>query len=169
MKKVIELLFVLTCLLAIPLSAQAHKARYHSIFIYNFCKYIEWPEGETDKIIIGVFGSVEVTQILQQMADRNKGKGLNIEVLPITTLSSVEKCNVVYVAFEESERMHEIIQATNSKPILLITDNPGSAYLGSVINFTERDGGVRFELNQKSASERGLKISECLLKLAILV
>jgi hypothetical protein len=51
MKKVIELLFVLTCLLAIPLSAQAHKARYHSIFIYNFCKYIEWPEGETDKII----------------------------------------------------------------------------------------------------------------------
>jgi hypothetical protein len=169
MKKGLLLLAALVYLMASSQTALAHKARYHSIFIYNFCKYIHWPEGDSSRFVIGVFGSSEVTACLEQMVVSNKGKGLSIEVRQIDAIASVKECNVLYVATEESGRMPEIIEATTDMPILLITDYPGLAYKGSVINFTVQEGGVRFELNKKNAADRGLKVAECLQKLAIVV
>ena len=46
-------------------SSQAQKEKFHSIFLYNFSKYVKWPENHTDGIFtIGVFGNSAIEKEL---------------------------------------------------------------------------------------------------------
>jgi hypothetical protein len=151
-------------------SAWAQKEKFHSIFIYNFSKYVKWPDGQSSgKFVIGVFGSSSIKKDLEAMASTKKVNGITIEVKQFDSTAGIDECNILYVSSSESDRMTEIIQATNSKPVLLVTDKPGLAKKGAAINFVEQEGKVKFELNQQNAESRGLKVSGSLSSLAIIV
>jgi hypothetical protein len=151
-------------------SAWAQKEKFHSIFIYNFSKYVKWPDGQSSgKFVIGVFGSSSIKKDLEAMASTKKVNGITIEVKQFNSTAGIDECNILYVSSSESDRMTEIIQATNSKPVLLVTDKPGLAKKGAAINFVEQEGKVKFELNQQNAESRGLKVSGSLSSLAIIV
>jgi hypothetical protein len=151
-------------------SAWAQKEKFHSIFIYNFSKYVKWPDDlSSGKFVIGVFGSSSIKNDLEAMASTKKVNGLTIEVKQFNSTSGIGECNILYVSSSESGKIAEIIQATNNKPVLLVTDKPGLAKKGAAINFVEQGGKVKFELNQQNAESRGLKVSGSLSSLAIIV
>jgi hypothetical protein len=151
-------------------SAWAQKEKFHSIFIYNFSKYVKWPDDQkSGKFVIGVFGSSSIKNDLEAMASTKKVNGMSIEVVQFNSTSGIAECNILYVASSESGKMEEIIEATGNKPVLLVTDKPGLAKKGAAINFIEQEGKVKFELNQQNAESRGLKVSGSLSSLAIIV
>ena len=54
--------------LIITNAAYAQKTKYQSIFIYNFCKYIKWPDDfNKGKFFIGVLGEAEFQGDLESM------------------------------------------------------------------------------------------------------
>ena len=54
-------------------AAFAQKEKYHSIFIYNFSKYVKWPnEKSNGEFVIGVYGSSEIVEDLKVMAESKK-------------------------------------------------------------------------------------------------
>jgi hypothetical protein len=151
-------------------SAWAQKEKFHSIFIYNFSKYVKWPDDQSSgKFVIGVFGNSSIRNDLEAMASAKKVNGVSIVVKQFNSTAGIDECNILYVSSTESERISEIIQATSSKPVLVVTDKPGMANKGAAINFVEQEGKVKFELNQQNAESRGLKVSGSLSSLAILV
>jgi len=151
-------------------SAWAQKEKFHSIFIYNFSKYVKWPDDQSSgKFVIGVFGSSSIMKDLEAMASNKKVNGVSIEVKQFNSTTGIGECNILYVSASESEKIAEVIRATSSKPVLLVTDKPGLAKKGAAINFVEKEGKVKFELNQQNAESRGLKVSGSLTSLAIIV
>lgn len=151
-------------------NVSAQKEKFQSLFIYNFSKYVKWPDDQpTDKFIIGVIGSPEMTRALQSMATNRKVNGADIIVKQFSSASEVRDCHILYISESASSKLDDVITSTGNNPVLIVSDTPGMAKKGSVINFIEEEGKIKFELNQKYAETRGLKVSGSLVSLAILV
>jgi hypothetical protein len=160
------------CFLILSSFAYAQKEKYESLFIYNFTKYIKWPDSYNEgKFVIGVIGSSNIYGALQSMADSKKktGTGAVLEVTRYSSVADIGTCNILFVSEDMIEKMVDIENATSSEPILIITDTPGMASQGSVINFIEKDGKIKFELNQAKATDRKLIVSGSLTALAIMI
>jgi hypothetical protein len=169
MKRTILILFLISIF---SLSTFAQKEKYESLFIYNFTKYIKWPDNYNQgKFVIGVLGNSSIYQSLDEMAESKKktSSGANLEVIKYNSISDIGECNILFVSENMINKLQEIDGVTSGKPILIVTDSPGMANKGSVINFIEKDGKIKFELNEASANIRNLVVSGSLTSLAILI
>jgi len=150
--------------------ANAQKERFHSLFIYNFCKYVKWPEGQqSDDFVIGVLGSENMVKTLKAAAGNKKVNGKPIAVKHFKNPAEVAGCHILYVANSSSHQISKVLDSTTDESVLIVSDKPGFAKKGAAINFIEKQGKIKFELNQEVAESRGLKISGSLASLAILV
>ena len=168
--KRILLLFLATTLISTVSYAQ--KEKYQSLFIYNFSKYIKWPESyNSGKFVIGVIGSSPILQNLKTMTQSKKktASGAVLEVVKYNSVDEIDDCNILFVSSDAVDELNRIDSKTSSKPILIVTDTPGMAMEGAVINFVEKNGKIKFELNQKNAESRKLVVSASLASLAILI
>lgn len=157
--------------LLFTVSAFGQKTKYQSLFIYNFAKYIKWPGDFNDgKFVIGVLGDSEITEDLEKMvAIKKQIHGLQMEVTKIKSLDDMVSCNLLFVTEKFCENIEEVHNSLNGTPTLIVTDKSGMAEQGAAINFVEKDGKIRFELNQAGTEGLGLKISTSLTSLAIIV
>lgn len=170
MKKVSVALIGLILFTTSIQSAMAQKEKYHSVFIYNFSKYVKWPDAQnSENFVIGVLGASAIQKDLEAMAAAKNVNGRTIEIKQFKSAEEVSDCHILYVAATASEKFNQVLSETNSKPILVVTDNPGFANKGAAINFIEVGGKIKFELNQKNVEKRGLKVAGSLASLAILV
>ncbi len=150
----------------------AQKEKYESLFIYNFTKYIKWPDNYNEgRFVIGVLGNSDIYGSLESMASSKKktGTGATLEVVKYGSVNEIGDCNILFVSENTVSSLAAIETATSSKPILIITDTPGMATQGSIINFVEKDGKIKFELNQEKAASRQLVVSGSLTALAIVI
>lgn len=157
--------------LIITNAAYAQKTKYQSIFIYNFYKYIKWPDDfNKGKFVIGVLGEAEIQGDLESMvASKKQSNGLDTEVKKFSSFSELSHCNVLFISSKFCNQIQEIQQAIVGTPTLIVTDKTGMAKKGAAINFVEVDGKIRFELNQSTAENIGLGVSGSLVNLAILI
>ena len=141
-------------------SAWAQKEKFHSIFIYNFSKYVKWPEAQNSgKFVIGVLGTSEIQKDLKTMAATKKINGKSIEIKQFSSAAEISDCHILYVSATESGLLDQVLSKTSSKPILIVTDSPGLARKGAAINFVEVEGKIKFELNRKNTEKKGLKVA----------
>ena len=152
-------------------SVSAQKTKYQSIFIYNFSKYIKWPENYNQgKFVIGVLGETELYKDLYTMASAKKEtNGLTLEVKQFKSIENISDCNLLFLSEKYCDKITQVQAAVSGKPMLIMTDKKGMAKNGAVINFVEDSGKIKFELNQSAADQLGIIISSSLANLAILV
>lgn len=155
----------------IVISTNAQKEKFQSLFIYNFTKYIKWPESYNNgKFVIGVIGDSPIINSINSMASSRKTKdGVAIEVKSYGSVNEIDDCNILFVSKNVIEKLSQIVTQVASKPVLIITDMPGMATQGSMINFVETEGKMKFELNATKASSKGLIVSGSLASVAILI
>ena len=167
-----RIVIIFFSLLVLSSYSFAQKEKYESLFIYNFTKYIKWPDAYNEgRFLIGVLGNSDIYGSLQTMANTKKktGAGAAIEVKKYESIEEMDDCNILFISTDAIDNLTSIEEATANKPVLIITDTPGMANHGSVINFVEKDGKIKFELNQAKAESRNLIISGSLSNLAILL
>lgn len=92
-----------------------------------------------------------------------------IVIKNFSSTDKIEKCHILFVPTNLSNKIDEIASSLSGNPVLIVTDKPGMAQKGAAINFVEKDGKIKFELNQQATSDKGLKVSGSLSSLAILV
>ncbi len=151
-------------------SVVAQKEKFEAIYIYNFTKKIEWPkEATTGDFIIGVLGNSAVTPELKKVAAAKKVGSRTIVVKEFSDVSNIESCHILYISPEKTNKLQDVKNHIGNNPTLFVTDKKGMAKSGAAINFFEKDGKLKFELNKNNAAKQGLKISTELEKLAIVV
>jgi|SRR3990170_2565454 len=167
MKKV-SLIVILSALNFIQCAAQNYKM--HTVFIFSFTRYVQWPETyNSGDFEILVLGDSPIVDELRAMAQAKKVGDRTIRVTKITEPSQIRKCNILFITSAKSNQITEILVKVTSQSILLVTEEPGLGAKGSNVNFITKDGKLAFELNQAAASKQGLKISNELSRLAILI
>jgi len=152
----------------VPAFAQNYKM--HSVFIYSFTRYVQWPDtyNQGDFEIL-VLGDSPILEELKAMAQAKKVGDRAIKITKIKAPSEIRKCNMLFLAAAKSEQIAEVMEKVNTQSILVVSEEAGLGLKGSDINFIVKDGKLAFELNQASVNKQGLKVSNELTRLAILI
>lgn len=147
--------------------------KIHSVYIYHLTKYFIWPQDFSQKnFIIGVFGreSAEVSKELKAMAEIRKANGQEIVIKRFNTPDEVSPdCHILYVPYESSNYLSDILRKTQKHPVLVITAKEGLGRVGSPVNLITIDGKISFELNVDAIEKRALKFAQQLKAIAILI
>ncbi len=159
-------LFLLLCSV-VQVNAQVNY-KIHSLFIYKFTQYIEWPSKSGD-FVIGVVGNSPIISELEAIAATKKVDTRNIVVKKMAASADFGECQMVFVSEGQSATIGTIAGKLQGKPVLLVSESPGAAKKGSGINFVIVDDKMKFELNKAAVEKQGLKVSGDLTKLAIVV
>ncbi len=151
-----------------PCLGQNYKM--HTVFIFSFTRYIQWPASYNGgEFEILVLGDSPIVEELKAMAQAKKVGDRNIKVTRINSPDEIRKCNILFVPAAQSSQIDEVLTKVTSQSILIVTEEPGLGAKGSNVNFITRDGKLAFELNQSAATRQGLKVSNELSRLAILI
>ena len=150
--------------------AFAQSYKMHSVFIFSFTRYIQWPDAYNGgDFEIMVLGDSPIVDELKAMAQVKKVGDRTIKVTKINNASEIRKCNILFVPTAKSAQIAEVLEKINTQSILVVTEEPGLGAKGSNINFITKDGKLAFELNQGATTKQGLKVSNELSRLAILI
>jgi hypothetical protein len=149
----------------------AQNYQLHSVFIYSFARYIQWPEeASTGDFHILVLGESPILPELNNLAGKKKVGERTIQVTQINSASELRKCNILFIPNDKSALLSEILaKLGENTPTLVVTEQAGLGTKGSNINFVQRDGKLAFELNSNSFIKRKLKPSTELTRIAILI
>jgi len=162
-------------------SAQYKEYEVKAAFMYNFLKFVDWPEGKTAKggnqIIIGIigedpFGSAADVLKDKKVEDRDvvikrfegfqqlKEKGKKDE------LEALKTCHLLFICPSEKKITSEIIDFVKNDGVLTVGDTSGFIETGGAISFFLEENKIRFNINLESVEKSGLKIRSQLLRLA---
>jgi hypothetical protein len=150
--------------------SHAQNYKLHSLFIFSFTRYVQWPETHSQgDFEIVVLGETPLVDELKTMAQAKKVGDRNIKITKINTIADLKKCNILFIPSAKSSQIAEILTKVNAQPILVVTEETGLGAKGSNINFITKDGKLAFELNQTTVTKQNLKVSNELSRLAILI
>ncbi len=167
-------MILLTCVCA-PAEAQKgqDERAIKAVWIYNIGKYSTWPRNAPQKdFVIGVIGKDPFGGYLNAITKKPIHKK-NVIIRRFMTADEYTPCHILFIASEpNAERMRkriiEIVAKTKGSPVLLITDYPGMAKQGSMINYTiDQKRQVNLEINQRGVKTSGIQISGRLMSLNV--
>ena len=87
----------------------------------------------------------------------------------VEDLACVTWCRIVFITKSAEMEPELVVNSLGAASILTVGETAGFAANGGMVNFTNDQSKVRFEINQGAARRAGLKISSKLLRLAELV
>jgi hypothetical protein len=159
-------LLVFLCLFAGMHSADAQEEKFKAIFVYNFTKYINWPQGQGN-FVINILGNGDILGEIQGIASKKTVGNTVIETRRISSTNEISRCNILYITAGKSDLLPEAFMVAKKNNILLITEKANSCKYGSGINFVNKDGKLTFEISKSNIELCGLAVSSDLLKLGI--
>lgn len=149
--------------------SQETDYKVYTLFLYNFMKYVEWPDATGD-FVIGVVGDSPIKQELMTLAETKKAKGRKIVVKVISTPEEALACSMVFIPSTKSSQLKPIAEKIKGKPVLIVAEREGLAKKGAAISFAiNEDDALRFDFNKSVLESQSLKIANLLIQLGELV
>ncbi len=168
-------------------SAQNREYQIKAAFLYNFIKFVDWPEEKlpdsNEPIIIGIIGKDPFGDAFEPIKDKSV-KERNVIIQRFKGLEELEKSgeenesevrqqidlirksHLLFICYSEKAKLRETINLVKDHSVLTVADTQDFLESGGVINFVMEEKKVSFEINITAAKQAKLKIRSQLLKLA---
>ena len=134
----------------------------YSMMMYNFIKYIQWPDNSSE-FIIGVIGDDEVFNTLNTWYGGQIRSGKKFIIKRYETIEEVSSSHMLFVNLDQGKSFYALKSKLAGSSTLMITNKPGLAAKGSAINFRTVNNRLSLELNQTAIESANLKISSKLV------
>ncbi len=156
--------------LAAPAEPTVEANRVKAAYVLRIAHYVEWPGSSfptaTAPIRVAVVGGDSFADVLEKTVKGRKIGKRGFKIERVGTADQALDCQVVVLGDGADWQADSLIRATRNKPVLTVSQKPGFARAGGRLNFVIVDERMRFEINQGSAKEGGLKVSSQLLSVA---
>jgi len=144
----------------------SREYRVKAAYLYNFVKYVEWPDTSKGRILICVAGQNPFGTVLESLIRNERVHGV-----PLATEVIIEArtdCDVLFTP-RTSAGISAYLRGAAGLPTLTVGETPRFVEQGGMIGFYTDGVNVRFEINPDAATRAKLKISSRLLQLAKIV
>jgi hypothetical protein len=160
-------LIALLFMISFGVKAANNISSAQAMYIYNFLRLVNWPEGSTgDIFVIGVFGnSATYDELVVFTKDRKVGTK-SIVIKKISTIAEVAQCQLLFVPATKSSKISEIKNYIGNKPCLIVSETSGTTLQGSTIEFRLVDDKLKFHIDEANAKQQQLIISRALLDMS---
>lgn len=170
-------LAVLACVFAPTVGAGLQPAaveewRLKAAFVLNFARFIEWPgeaQSGRQEFVFGIVGETPVGEALEELVRGKTVNGRRMVVRPGVSVAEMSSCDVIYLAGSEQQRLERHLERLRGQPVLSVSDIPGFAGRGGMIELFMEGNRVRFAIDARAMRAAGLVPSSKLLALARLV
>lgn len=150
-------------------SDSGNEAAVKAAYLYRLVSYVAWPpspRGNAGPLIIGTLDSTLVHAELLRLLPGRKVDGRDIEVRRFQEGDAPHSIHLLYLGRTATPRPASWQQWTNTRGLLIVTDQADGLAAGAAINFVRVRGRVRFEAAPEAAERNGLKLSSRLLAVA---
>jgi hypothetical protein len=135
-------------------------------YLYNFARFVTWPEdvlarqGNFNLCVVGAerFGSALDTLVGERVNDQT----IAVHRLEQAGQARAARCHLLFIAGTDTASA-----GGQARGLLTIGETPGFLERGGIINLVEVKGRIRFEIQQRAATQAGLVVSSQLLSLAV--
>jgi len=137
-------------------------------FLYNFAKFVEWPDPASGPIRLCVVGDDPFGNNLEETVRGKTISGQPIEIKRLNRGDNPRSCQIAFISASERP-LRAVLDLLQGASTLTVGESPNFAKDGGMINFVLEDKRVHFEINPAAAQREGLRISSKLLNLARIV
>jgi hypothetical protein len=134
-------------------------------YLYNFAKFIQWPDEQRATLRLCVTGD----DVLGKALDALIGKPvrtMQISVRHAVGLQDIPQCDLVFVAEDQASLLSRVRQAVSGYPILIVAESSDFLPKGAMVALIHSDNRIVFEVDLTTARQLGLQVSGKLLQLA---
>ena len=150
-------------------SAKTLEYRIKAAFLYNFARFVEWPQEDAwneRKLVIGVLGKDPFGPILDETVRGKKTRGRPLEIKRLSHADDMASCDLVFVSSSERWRIETLLTALHGAQVLTVSETPNFLDKGGMINFVIENKRVRIDLNLSTTRAAGLSVSSQLILVA---
>ena len=142
-----------------------------AIYLYNFGKFVQWPgdrdaQGPSGSFLICVLGKDPFGGLLESTIKGEEINEMHLVAKRVTSPADTAGCRILFISLSEEQRLANILEDLQSKPILTVSDIPNFCDRGGMIQFELKEGKIRFAVNLTAAEKPGLALSSQLVKVA---
>jgi hypothetical protein len=148
---------------------QATEAQVKAAYLFNFGKYVTWPQTTKQDFPICILGQDPLGSALDAIIAGEKIGNRPVEIRRIRDAQQSASCSVVYVSISEESRLASTLEFMKSTPALTVSDIPHFVDRGGMIQLVVDGNRVRFIVNLAATQRVGLGLSSELLKVAKVV
>ena len=146
------------------LAESAGEAAVKSAFLFNFFKFIEWPNAASESAYhLCTTANDNLGDSLLVL----KNKTINNNPMAIrrgVNGQDLKDCHMVFIS--SSENTAAIVGDLKGLPVVTVSDKPNFIDQGGMIGLVQGDNRLGFEINLDVANAAGVHISAQMLKLA---
>lgn len=157
---------------AAPASAQPSlETGIKATYLVRFGSFVEWPAHAFPEpnapLTICVAGDDAMAQNVARAVGENR-PGRGVSVRRFDTIRRGSGCNVLFAGGGPGQSVVSSLRAVENEPVLTVTDARNGPARG-MIHFVVVDNRVRFHIDEREASLRGLRINARLLNIGLTV
>lgn len=164
----------LVALAGSPLWAQSpappNEYALKSVFLYNFCHFIEWPEAAftspKDPLVIGVVGEDPFGTFLKEAVEGETYHGRPIKIEHYRSAREIKHCHLLFIGRSETAQLNSILGVVSGKSVVTVGETDDFLDRGGMIALPAERNRVRLRMNPKMLREASLEVSSKLLRLA---
>jgi hypothetical protein len=141
-----------------------------AVLFFKLPQFIYWPDSANtqNKLIFCVLGNNPFGKTLERLA-REPIDGRTVDIANLAAASDSITCDFIFISRSESASAEAIIHKLASKRVVTVSDIPGFAKAGGMVELTVSGEHVGVMLNRRAAQKQGLEFNAQLLRLATVV
>jgi len=170
--------FVCFCLLPPALLASesspiVYEDKIKAVYIFNFVRFTEWPLTQTTsankRMNLSILGNRDLLKILNGKSFQKPALGARLNARACVMPSCITDSQALFIDSSEREGLTEILNLLSNKPVLTISDIPGFAEKGGMIELNRDNDKIIFRINLEAIKRANLYVSSQLLQMAEIV
>ena len=147
---------------------QVLEFRVEAAFVYNFAKFVEWPQEAAGAVPI-TFCVLGDESLYGALAESLAGKTINGRTLVARQIGRPQeglRCQIAFIGSAEKKQLGGVLEVLAGSPVLTVADFESFARRGGMIELIKEGNKIRFAINVDAAKRHGFRISSKLLQLA---
>lgn len=141
-----------------------------AVLLFKLPQFVYWPDSGNaqNKLIFCILGNNPFGKSLERLAQEPSG-GRTVEIVSLAAVGDGIVCDFIFISRSESASVEATIRKFAGKRVVTVSDIPGFAKAGGMVELTVSDERIGLTLNRKAAQKQGLEFNAQLLRLAKVV
>jgi hypothetical protein len=152
---------------------QMSETQVKAAYLFSFAKFVKWPPeilpAPSDPIRLCILNDLSFQTQLDLIARNKSIDGHPVLVILVQNVEQSRRCQELFISSAAKQNPLPIIESLRGTTVVTVGETDGFVEEGGIINFILQDDRVHFQVNQRAASQAGIRMSSQLLSLATLV